>query len=276
MTNRIFAVFKRIGLKVLAVLSPNLINYILISCNRILGRGLIFSHESEVRIISSALKSLKSLDYVYMDIGANIGNYTRELRKQFSKSKILAFEPSKATFQALELNLDDIAGVECINLALSDHSGQDLLFSNEPLSGLASLTQRDLGRFGIDFDLSESVSVNTLDDYLNSHKNEGPFILKLDVEGQELKVLEGSKQTLTRTALIQFEFGGTNLDSRVFYRDLYKFFEASFFYLYRLKPNGAYLITKYNELDELPLNSTYYAVNSKYLYRLPPPRLIRL
>lgn len=275
MSNKIFAYSKRVALKLTSTLSVKLINHIILNCNKILGRGLIFSHESEVRMINNSLKSLKYCDYVFIDIGANVGKYTQELRKRFVKSKIIAFEPSEATFQALQLNLNKIEGVECVNLALSDHSGHDLLYSNEPLSGLASLTQRDLGRFGIDFDSSELVSVDTLDNFLDSFKYNGPFILKIDVEGQELKVLKGCKKTLARTALIQFEFGGTNLDSRVFYKDLYEFFALTNFHLYRLKPNGAYLLTKYSELDELPLNSTYYALNGEYLSKSSTPRLIR-
>ena len=72
-----------------------------------------------------------------------------------------------------------------MNSALSDFSGMSELFFNEPLSRLASLSKRDLSRFGISFNQSERVKVQTLENYLIQNQLHGPFILKIDVEGHD-------------------------------------------------------------------------------------------
>jgi FkbM family methyltransferase len=273
---KVFSKVKRSILFVLSHIPIKFVGELLLLANKILGKGLIFTLKDEVKAIRNIVLLLKPESFVFLDIGANVGNYSLELKNYFSNHKIIAFEPSPATFDKLLVNVGKKSGIVCVNSALSDFSGMSELFFNEPLSGLASLSKRDLSRFGISFNQSERVKVQTLENYLIQNQLYGPFILKIDVEGHELKVLNGCLSLLTnQIALIQFEFGGTNLDSRTFYLDFYNFFDSINFLLYRLKPNGAYLINRYDELDELPLNSTYYALNKIFLARNQIPKLIR-
>jgi hypothetical protein len=39
----------------------------------------------------------------------------------------------------------------------------------------------------------------------------------MNVEGLEMKVLQGMKQSINKIKLIQFEFGGCNIDTRIFF-----------------------------------------------------------
>ena len=48
-------------------------------------------------------------------------------------------------------------------MALSDKSSAEMLLSDMPGSGLGSFTKRKLDNFGIDFSVSEQVSILTLD-----------------------------------------------------------------------------------------------------------------
>ena len=273
---KIYKKVKRSILFLLAHIPIKFVSELLLFANKILGKGLIFTLKDEVKAIRNIVLLLKPESFVFLDIGANLGHYSLELKKNFPNHKIIAFEPSPATFDKLLVNVGKNSGIVCVNSALSDFNGMSELFFNEPLSGLASLSKRDLSRFGISFDLSERVKVQTLENYLIQNKLHGPFILKIDVEGHELKVLNGCLSLSTnQIAVIQFEFGGTNLDSRTFYLDFYNFFDSINFLLYRLKPNGAYLINRYAELDELPLNSTYYAINKNFLAGNQFPKLIR-
>jgi hypothetical protein len=62
--------------------------------------------------------------------------------------------------------------------------------------------------------------------------------MKIDVEGTEMDVLKGGSDVVEMASLIQFEFGGCNIDTRSFFRDYWDFFTARGFALYRLSPRG--------------------------------------
>jgi hypothetical protein len=63
------------------------------------------------------------------------------------------------------------------------------------------------------------VAVTTIDAFCREHGIAHIDLLKLDVEGHELAALQGARGMLGRIEAIQFEFGGTALDSKAFLRD---------------------------------------------------------
>ena len=62
----------------------------------------------------------------------------------------------------------------------------------------------------------EEVNLMRFDNYWDENK----YIdfVKIDVEGHELEVLEGFGNLIKITKLIQFEFGGCNIDTRTFFK----------------------------------------------------------
>lgn len=58
-------------------------------------------------------------------------------------------------------------------------------------SGLASLYNRNLNAYSIQMNKSESVDTIRLDSYINNKKIKHIHFLKIDIEGHELKALEG-------------------------------------------------------------------------------------
>ena len=86
-------------------------------------------------------------------------------------------------------------------------------------------------------------------------------IVKIDVEGYELMVLRGFGEAIRNVRVLQFEFGGTNIDTKVFFRDLWRFFEEAGFDLYRITPLGVMRIEHYHERDELFIIANFIAVN---------------
>ena len=65
--------------------------------------------------------------------------------------------------------------------------------------------------------------MTTVDRYCAEHEIARIDPLKLDVEGHELDVFDGAARMLSqrRIGLVAVEFGGTNIDSRVFFREIY-------------------------------------------------------
>jgi len=149
----------------------------------------------------------------------------------------------------------------CANIALGKENATSTLFADKSGSGLGSLTKRRVGHLGIDFSYREEIQLFTLDAWLKSNGKEfKPNLLKMDVEGHELDVLSGATKTLQNIEIIQFEFGGSNIDTRTYFQDFWYFFQNSGFEIYRLTPSGTIHITHYSECDETFRTTNYLAV----------------
>ena len=76
--------------------------------------------------------------------------------------------------------------------------------------------------------------------------------MKIDVEGNEFKALLGAKEMLNKKSVgaIQIEFGGTNIDSRTYFRDFWNLLHDDY-KVYRILKNGLYEIEKYDEHLEI-------------------------
>lgn len=128
-------------------------------------------------------------------------------------------------------------------------------------TGLGSLTKRRLDHRGNDFDVSESVQTMVFDSYWKDVLNSRPIdLFKLDIEGHELDALNGSAEALAQTRVVQFEFGGCNIDTRTFFQDFWYFFTERNFTLYRITPGGVARIDKYRERDEFFSTTNYLAL----------------
>jgi hypothetical protein len=100
------------------------------------------------------------------------------------------------------------------------------------------------------------------DEYWETHLNKGLIdIVKIDVEGHELSVLKGFGQAILHTKIIQFEFGGCNIDTRTYFQDFWYFFKERNFSLYIITPLGLSKIEKYIESLEFFSTTNYFAVN---------------
>ncbi len=142
-------------------------------------------------------------------------------------------------------------------------TGEATLWGDSPGTGLASLKKRRLEHFGLEMQKLEEVPVTTLDALL-SRSSLSPSIIKLDVEGLELEVLNGAEATLTSptTEVIQFEFGGCNIDSRTFFQDFWYLLTGHGYDLWRLGPKGLHAIPSYREADEVFTTTNFFAART--------------
>ncbi len=121
--------------------------------------------------VSSFLKSIDG--HVFVDVGANYGYYSMLLRKDFQK--VYAFEPIPSIFKELESNLGKFDDVECIRKAVSNVDGRSVKLSYRGSQGFAETVT--LASFFLDTEID---------------------LIKVDVEGEEWKVLEGAEPILER------------------------------------------------------------------------------
>jgi len=86
--------------------------------------------------------------------------------------------------------------------------------------------------------------------------------IKIDIEGHELDALRGMGERVSDVKIIQFEFGGCNIDTRTYFQDFWYFFKSKNFRIYRITPAGCKLIPAYKESDEFFLTTNYIAANN--------------
>lgn len=217
----------------------------------------------EAKAASRILKELGVTNPVAFDVGANIGEWSKAFLNYSPGALSYAFEPGAITYSRLVENIRENVNISPVNLGMSDKEGSAKLFTNAVGSGLASLSSRRLDHFNISMKDFEEIELSTIDTYIKQHQI-FPSILKLDVEGHELSVLLGATQSISSIPLIQFEFGGCNLDSRTTFQDFWYFFTERDFIIYRLGPRGISAINAYSEECEIYMITNYFAVNKNY------------
>jgi hypothetical protein len=95
----------------------------------------------------------------------------------------------------------------------------------------------------------EEVEIRTLDGYCNEMGIDRIDLIKIDVEGHELAVIQGAKGLFEREAveMVQFEYGGCYIDSRTLLRDMYEFFEGTNYTFFLLYPRGLAAVGEYDQ-----------------------------
>jgi FkbM family methyltransferase len=217
--------------------------------------------KKEVSAILNLSKVSFKDDLTIFDIGANVGLYTEALLEQFPNAHIFAFEPSEKAFLSLTSKFQSHSRVELINSAVGSKSGSTILYSDESGSGMSSLTKRRLDHFGLNFSFEEKVNVVTLDEWCKSNSI-WPSIIKMDVEGHELDVLNSGLNAIKRARVIQFEFGGCNIDTRTYFQDFWYLFKEHNFEIWRITPTELEHIQNYSEYDECFTTTNYIAVRT--------------
>jgi len=217
--------------------------------------------------VKFCLKLLNIKPSILLDIGANVGEYTQEVLKMFPNIDSFLFEPSSVNQSILHNKFKKLQNIKINNCALSNVNGKQKLYFDKPGSGLASLAKRRLDHFHINMNNSEDIETRRFDDFWKTTEYKNDTIIdyvKMDVEGYELYVLEGFGELIYNIRIIQFEFGGANIDTRTFFQDFWYFFKEKGFSLFRITPIGIMPIIRYSEIDEFFSITNYIAVNNKF------------
>jgi hypothetical protein len=87
-----------------------------------------------------------------------------------------------------------------------------------------------------------------------------PDLIKIDVEGSELEVLESLDGFISKVSLIQFEFGPPNLESKVSFRDLWHFLTERHFSIFVVSRNGPIPVQQYSTHLECYKTTNFLAI----------------
>jgi FkbM family methyltransferase len=149
-------------------------------------------------LILSRSKELIIENSVVADVGANFGNYTKNIALQCKVDTVYAFEADKENFNQLYQNISELKNVKIINVALSDHVGEVEVFEGNGtpetcnIMGINSLQKNYILKDKVRC----KVPCATLDFVFKEKIKEPINFIKIDVEGAELMVLDGCKRII--------------------------------------------------------------------------------
>jgi len=148
-------------------------------------------------------------DKVTLDVGANIGNHSIAF-SNISK-EVASFEPNRKIFHLLNINKSLKSNIKIFNYGLSDKN--EILNAYVPINNFGGASVRKkrikvLRKESLTFELKK------FDDIKNFSKlNIG--LVKIDVEGNEYKVIKGMKHLLfSQSPIILFEKNDINIENR--------------------------------------------------------------
>lgn len=164
----------------------------------------------------------------FIDVGANWGYFVAKVACMRSDVELIAFEPASLSFADLRSLCEGFsthATINAFQLALGDVKGKSTITQLGFESGLASIIP-EKNKLNYSFS-TEEIEISTLDE-LEIQTNS---IIKIDVEGFELKVMQGGKEQISRAkpAIIfeHWQLSQTDLDPFL------RFFNQLGYVLYR-------------------------------------------
>lgn len=185
---------------------------------------------------------------ILFDIGANIGEYSEMIIQHCNllniEYQLHLFEPQKDCIEVLLSKFESNPNVIINNFAISSIKGTIDFYIEKRGTACSSIYKRDI------FVDSEKVKVETevLDNYIVRNGINKIHFMKIDVEGHELEVLKSAQNNFDKIENIQFEYGGTYLDSKSTLEQVYLLLRG-FYHIGKIDLNGVNFTPFISELE---------------------------
>jgi FkbM family methyltransferase len=161
---------------------------LLVRAHEEVGRNIVVG-DFEFDDLRHFIGNVRDSDLIF-DIGANVGAYCVPIGRRFPGARIVAFEPIPLNAALIEVSLlaNRIANVDVVRACVTDTPGS-VEFSVSEDSAYSSIvpTHRKPEAARI---VCRSVS---LDAFMRERDLPAPDVVKIDVEGAELQVLQGAQ-----------------------------------------------------------------------------------
>jgi FkbM family methyltransferase len=140
-------------------------------------------------------------DSIIIDAGANIGMFSALAAHIALYGHVYAFEPVEKTFQALKKNMEYYPQVICEKTGLGNKNlKKNIIVDSRGTAGSVFEDspyyhgESNVGKNG----KPELVQVIAIDDFIISHAIPRVDFIKIDTEGYEANILQGSKETIKK------------------------------------------------------------------------------
>ncbi|GAK46164.1 methyltransferase FkbM [Tepidicaulis marinus] len=173
-----------------------------------------WSYEPEIDVV---LARFADVPYIFLDLGANFGFWSARVASGlYGEHPVVAVEASEFCFQLLKLNVSEL-NAHIHHRAIDSVSDKRISLFGSRHAGFSI----DENWYGASKNVVNDVVSVTIDDLLaleNLDADQKPVIIKLDVEGVELRALQGaSKAVAGKTAFIIEDADRSGLSDAVRY-----------------------------------------------------------
>lgn len=144
-------------------------------------------------IFSKAIESLVKPEMVVYDVGGYIGYFTMVFARLVgNKGKVYVFDPLPSNIATIQeqVRLNQVEHVAIHSVAVSDKVG------TAEFSRHASASMGQLKTMDERFEESFEVKIISLDEFVFSHGNPSPDLVKMDIEGAEVMAIPGMRRLL--------------------------------------------------------------------------------
>lgn len=189
-----------------------------------LGNNIIWTRENTTHTIPFGyVQIFKLLDEILptefrqpmhnlvVDVGANEGHWSLYMCKQHPGAAILAIEPNPIPLELMKKNFEsnNIKNVEILPIAISKEASKKDLETIDNVTSLGSFKIDRTGRPWITDARIRRITVECkrLDDLKEVKNAVAIDLLKVDVEGAELEVIEGAAGVLDKIIRLEIEYG---------------------------------------------------------------------
>ena len=138
-----------------------------------------------------------------IDVGGNVGKFTKGFIKHFPNTEAHIFEPVSSTFSVLESEVGNYA--KCYQIALSNSTSNTKIWvdSDHTLNSLEEYTDTTNLLYSKEYKNSEVIEIAKLDDFDISLEDK--VMLKIDVQGHEVEMLQGATSALKKVDVVLAE-----------------------------------------------------------------------
>ena len=190
-----------------------------------LGHYIYFGYKDPSQ---EALLNIVEEDYFVFDIGTNIGNTILELANKVKPGgKVIGFEPDPETYGYClkNIELNKFENVQVHNIGLGDCNSSFFIENRIESNSGGNRINENLT------DGIKQVKVKVLDDIFSEFHIKKLNLMKIDVEGYEMKVLLGAKNIIQKYKPKLFiEIDDNNLkDQKSSAQQLIKFLEENYY-----------------------------------------------
>lgn len=158
---------------------------------------------------------LKTLNLqTVLDIGANVGQFAKEIRSKLPQAQIYSFEPVKECFNKLNKNMEGSEKFRSFNFALGDKNQKSEInkSSYTPSSSILEMSEIHKTLFPHTKDSApEEIEIKRLDEAARDLKLEKEILIKVDVQGFEDKVIAGGTEIFKKARVVLIENSFTEL-----------------------------------------------------------------
>jgi FkbM family methyltransferase len=223
--------------------------------------GLDFTKNQKYdRQTLAIMKKVLKVDSNCIDVGCHKGEVMDEILKISPKGKHIGFEPIPEYFEFLQRKYRTNSRVSIFKKALSNSNGETEFNWVKNAPAYSGIKERS---YAIKNPQIEKIRVELvkLDDYITEFPSVG--LIKIDVEGAELMVLQGARNFIQRhKPVVIFEFGlGAADHYGVKPDDIYEYFSGLNYQLFTLK---GYL-ESLKGLEQNIFDSIYHS-NTEYYF----------